>query len=469
MFFPKVLTTTLLSLSLTVSTAAFGATIDDTVYQAPIEESQLSEAHRAPYKYTNLIEMLFPIMKPQAEPKPEPQPEPAVPEIITYADGHFEDPENPPFTVNGILFVNKTHPLSETYRPFPDVGDGPSIYLLPEAQAAYDAMLKDATVQGFSFYICSGYRSFAYQNTLFQSYAASVGEAQAATFSAKSGQSEHQTGLAMDVCSPANPESILQPSFEYTPAGKWLADNSWRYGFILRYPKGKEAVTGYQFEPWHFRYVGTAAAAEIGPNPTTTLEEYFGIVPDDEQNRILAAPNQAIILVNDKPVTMVSYNINNFTYYRLRDLAVVLNNTGSNFDIQWDAENSRIDLKPNTLYKETHGLATNAKRGNRTADRSTDALQITGQITPVDAYKIDGSNFYKLRDLAIHLGFKVEWNDNLKLIQIQTEPAKPKPEPTPPPNTDLPTNPPDQDIPTATPIEPTQEPAPPATESTQPI
>lgn len=431
MLLPKVLSTTLLSLSLTVSTAAFGATIDDTVVIAPTEDIEITEMNRSPHKYTNLIEMLFPVLQPPETTPPTPPVDPSPPEMIPYADGHFQDQDHQPFSVNGILLVNKTHLLDESYRPFPDVGDGPTTYLLPDAQAAYETMQRDAQIQGFSFYNCSGYRSYAYQNMLFNAYAATVGVEQASLFSAQSGQSEHQTGLAMDVCSPADPNTTLQPGFGHTPAGRWLADNSWRYGFILRYPQGKEAITGYQFEPWHFRYVGLAAAAEIGPNPTQTLEEYLGVHPDPDHKRTMAVPNNALVLVDNTPVNLLSYNIQDFTYYRLRDLAVVLKDSNASFDIEWNAEVKRIDINPHSPYAETAPADVQGQSGNRIAIHSQDALQVAGKTPQVKAYKIDGNNFYKLRDLAPLLGFQVEWNEEMQLIHIKTEAPQPETNPMP--------------------------------------
>ena len=131
---------------------------------------------------------------------------------------------------------------------------------------------------GASLSVVSPYRSYTSQVSVYAGWVKRLGKAQADRQSARPGHSEHQTGLAVDI------NTAVAQSFATTPAGKWLAANSWRYGFILRYPDGKEPVTGYEFEPWHFRYVGVALATEMHTTKITTLEEFFGLP---------AAPNYA--------------------------------------------------------------------------------------------------------------------------------------------------------------------------------
>lgn len=193
-------------------------------------------------------------------------------------DNHFEAEGMVPFKVKGILVVNKEYHLPEGYHPTPYQGQGTSMSLLPAAQGAFEEMQAAAGGQGVYFHIISGFRSAQVQENLFWSYAASVGPQRAATFSARGGQSEHQTGLAMDVAATGDGATVLQPSFGGTPAGQWLANHAWEYGFILRYPQGKEAITGYQYEPWHFRYVGKEVAGLMKETPGLTLEEYLGLV-----------------------------------------------------------------------------------------------------------------------------------------------------------------------------------------------
>lgn len=162
--------------------------------------------------------------------------------------------------VNGILIANKTYSLPKDYNPGK---------ILPDAQAAFNTMQADAKKAGLSLSICSGFRSYDYQNQLYNGYVARDGKAAADTYSARAGHSEHQTGLAMDI-------NYASSAFTNTPEAKWLAANCYKYGFILRYPKGKENITGYMYESWHVRYLGRQLAKEVYDSGLT-LEEFLCI------------------------------------------------------------------------------------------------------------------------------------------------------------------------------------------------
>lgn len=163
--------------------------------------------------------------------------------------------------IDGVLIANKTYSLPSDY------GNG----LTSATQSAFDKMNADAKSLGLSLWIASGYRSYWTQNTLYNNYVASDGKEEADTYSARPGYSEHQTGLAFDLNS-------VEDSFANTDEGKWVKDNCYRYGLIIRYPKGKESITGYIYEPWHLRYVGVEFATKLyNDGDWITLEEYFGI------------------------------------------------------------------------------------------------------------------------------------------------------------------------------------------------
>ena len=131
-------------------------------------------------------------------------------------------------------------------------------------------MRKAALEDGIELKVVSGFRSYDIQNGLYNRYVARDGKAAADTYSARPGHSEHQTGLAADLNSVDN-------NFGDTKEGKWLNDNCYKYGFILRYPKGKEEYTGYMYESWHFRYVGDIAKELYNNGSWLSLEEYLGI------------------------------------------------------------------------------------------------------------------------------------------------------------------------------------------------
>lgn len=149
-------------------------------------------------------------------------------------------------------------PVAHTWEPM----------LRKEAADAVVAMFAAASQEaGLSLASNSSYRSYGAQQNIY------VGDDE---LTARPGFSEHQTGLAIDVGAESGVCS-LDVCFADTPEGQWVRDNAHRFGFIMRYPADKQAVTGYQFEPWHFRYVGTDLAAEMREQGITTLEEFFGL------------------------------------------------------------------------------------------------------------------------------------------------------------------------------------------------
>ncbi|RLQ95207.1 D-alanyl-D-alanine carboxypeptidase family protein [Falsibacillus albus] len=184
---------------------------------------------------------------------------------------------------NILALVNKEFALPSTYAPAdlvrPKVAfafgdqDIEKSYMREEAASALEKMFGAAKNDGIILYAASGYRSYQRQSALLQAEIKNVGKEKAVQAVATPGQSEHQSGLAMDITSKQE-KFLLTEHFEQTKEGIWLHDHAHEYGFILRYPKGKEGITGYEYEPWHFRYVGVKAAKEIFEHDWT-LEEYF--------------------------------------------------------------------------------------------------------------------------------------------------------------------------------------------------
>ena len=179
-----------------------------------------------------------------------------------------------------LMIVNKYYKLDESYVP-DDLVDVESKYGANKqmSKVAYEAFIElfnDAQKQGYNLYIASPYRSYQYQTTLYNNYVKSDGKKNADTYSARPGYSEHQTGLAADVMARGN--SSLN-EFENTKEFKWMKKNAYKYGFILRYPENKEYITGYIYEPWHYRYVGKEAAKTIYEK-NLTYEEYYAYYVD---------------------------------------------------------------------------------------------------------------------------------------------------------------------------------------------
>lgn len=167
-----------------------------------------------------------------------------------------------PTTIGGVPLVNKAVPLPAGYDPG----------MLPEVSAAFEAMRAQAATEGVTLFIHSGYRSYTDQRVTYDGWAALHGEETADRFSSRPGHSEHQSGLSLDV-------NAASHTFAGTPEAAWVAANAHRFGFVVRFPEGKEAVTGYMYEPWHLRHVGTELAQELVA-AGTTLEEHLGVRAD---------------------------------------------------------------------------------------------------------------------------------------------------------------------------------------------
>ncbi|AIF42289.1 D-alanyl-D-alanine carboxypeptidase family protein [Virgibacillus sp. SK37] len=181
-----------------------------------------------------------------------------------------------------LALVNKQHALPADYIPkdlvtpnvrFPFTEDLPKKQMRQIAATALEKMFAAADKAELDLFAQSGYRSYERQDAIFASNVNEHGEEAANKFSARPGESEHQTGLTMDVTSP-DINYRLTTEFGKTDEGEWIEKHAADYGFIIRYPKGKEDITKYQYEPWHLRFVGKKAAKEIMTNGIT-LEEYL--------------------------------------------------------------------------------------------------------------------------------------------------------------------------------------------------
>jgi len=174
------------------------------------------------------------------------------------------------------VVVNKTHPISPLhFRPRTSLVRGYRV--ATPAAGPLTRLLRAGDRRGLGLKIASAFRSYEYQSGVHRSLAAAQGPAAADRISARPGYSEHQTGLAVDLVTPADPGCDLEACFADTTAGRWLRRSAWKFGFIVRYLPGNEAVTGYSPEPWHLRYVGRALAAELHRQGVTTLEEFFDL------------------------------------------------------------------------------------------------------------------------------------------------------------------------------------------------
>ncbi len=190
------------------------------------------------------------------------------------------------------VIVNKHNQLNpQNYVPtitLPNVTlkkgkDAESMHVSSLMAPHLEKMFAAAKQGSYNLMLSSGYRSYDYQVKVYGSEVKAYGKAKADTESARPGYSEHQTGLSSDIA-PATGTCDLSQCFGDTPEGKWVAANAYKYGFVIRYPKGKDSVTGYKYEPWHVRYIGVEAATEMHDQGITTLEEFFSLEPAPHYN-----------------------------------------------------------------------------------------------------------------------------------------------------------------------------------------
>ena len=208
------------------------------------------------------------VTSPTASSTPTPTPTPTPAPTFDKSQFSIDDPASLWVVVNKTRQLNPKNyapPLASLNLP----GGG---QMRPEAAAALQQMFAAYQAQtGAQLKVVSPYRSYNTQVSTYDGWVTRLGQAQADRQSARPGFSEHQTGLAVDI------NTAVDQGFGATPAGMWLAANSSTYGFIVRYPDGLESVTGYEYEPWHFRYVGVGLATEMHNTGVQTLEQFFGL------------------------------------------------------------------------------------------------------------------------------------------------------------------------------------------------
>jgi zinc D-Ala-D-Ala carboxypeptidase len=197
-------------------------------------------------------------------PTPKPTPTKATPSAPA-PDKRKGRQLNTPYTVNGIPVISKKHRITAVYGPRRPTGP---YHLEAETAAALNRMTAAARADGVRIRVHSAYRNWDSQNASYQR--AKRNYPQNLSFYAPAGASEHQTGLAVDLWDGVTWSLPMAT----TATGKWLFTHAHAYGFVLRYPNGKTKITGYHYEPWHYRFIGKKDAMKFGNN-SLTLEEYL--------------------------------------------------------------------------------------------------------------------------------------------------------------------------------------------------
>ncbi len=319
------------------------------------------------------------------------------------------------------VLVNKYSSLASVYEPVDLVQKGDNRYLRQSAYKALDEVNKQMQKEGLHVYLVSAYRGYDRQKTLYDNYAAKDGIENADTYSARPGFSEHQTGLAMDVLNVSSYSGDLEDAhFENTAEYKWLTENAYKYGLILRFPKGYEDVTGYMYEPWHWRYVGEDVAAFMHENNITTLEEYHALKgSSDEKFPTLTEVEDKAEAVNQKftmgsdSTNILGYEINGRSYYNLNDIATFVNKTKYQYSVEFEEKNNIVNLlksfgsgngKPPTEMTESF------KPYNKSEiEIFVDNFAVE---TTYNQYIIDEEMYISLVDLSNILGYNLTWNYN---------------------------------------------------------
>lgn len=218
--------------------------------------------------------------QPAASPTTQPKTEPATSTAFDTKQYSIDDP------ASIWVIANKQRPLQpKTYTPgdlrVPSVAlrsnaTSDEMKMRDSAATALEQMFMAAKNEGLSLLLASGYRSYNLQVGVYNHNVREVGQAEADIRSARPGHSEHQTGLAVDVGA-ASRQCEIEECFSTLPEGKWVAANAYRFGFVIRYPQNKQGTTGYVYEPWHIRFVGTTLSNELQQRSYPTLEDFFNL------------------------------------------------------------------------------------------------------------------------------------------------------------------------------------------------
>ncbi len=319
------------------------------------------------------------------------------------------------------VLVNKYSSLASVYEPVDLVQKGDNKYLRQGAYKALDEVNASMKKEGLQVYLISAYRGYDRQKTLYNNYAEKDGVEAADTYSARPGFSEHQTGLAMDVLSVSTYSGDLEDAkFENTKEYQWLTKNAYKYGLILRFPKGYENVTGYMYEPWHWRYVGEDVAVFMHENDITTLEEYHALKGSSEEKfpslsegvDKAEAFNQNFTMGKDK-ATILAYEIEGNNYYNLNSISYFVDKTKYQYSVEFEEKNNIVNLLKG-FGSGDGGSYTEMSESFKPYKQSEIEIYVDNFAveTTYNQYIIDDEMYISLVDLSNILGYNITWNYN---------------------------------------------------------
>ncbi len=315
--------------------------------------------------------------------------------------------------------VNKYFSLPSVYEPVDlvDKGDGKS--LRQSAYRAFNEVVRELNKSGKNLYLMSAYRGYNRQEYLYNKYVKEDGQEYADISSARPGFSEHQTGLSMDVLHVSNvASSLTEANFQDSKEYEWMVENAYKYGLILRYPKGMEEITGYMYEPWHWRYVGEDVATFMKENEIETLEEFHALrgastekFPELSQRTDKGEAFTQSFMLEENTIDILTYEINGINYYNLEDIAKFTNETKYQYKVVFEENNARVNL----IKSVGAGIGKNyAEYTEKYRPFKVSELEVLVDNFTVETvysqYIIDDELYISLVDLNSILGFTIEWN-----------------------------------------------------------
>ncbi len=316
------------------------------------------------------------------------------------------------------ILINKYFSLPSTYTPVDlvDKGDGRSLRQV--AYRAFDEVVKALNAEGKNIYLISAYRGYSRQEYLYNKYVREEGQEYADISSARPGSSEHQTGLAMDILQVSGvANSLSEAKFEDSKEYQWLLENGYKYGLILRYPMGKEDVTGYMYEPWHWRYVGEDVATFMKENEIETFEEFHALkgagsekFPQLSKTIDNGEGFLQSFLLEEKSADILAYEVDGLNYYNLEDISRFTNQTKFQFKVVTEENNGRVNL----IKGSSSGIGKSyAEFTEKHKTYKISEFEIAVDNFAVDTnyeqYIIDDEIYISLVDLNNILGFDIEW------------------------------------------------------------
>jgi len=339
------------------------------------------------------------------------------------------------------VLVNKYNQLNADYIPegletiSAKYSNG-SIMLRADSRMAFEKMCKDADSLGLSIKAVSAYRSYKTQSSVYFSKIKKLNTESMAIrdkVSARAGHSEHQLGLAVDVVG-------TNLWVQYTKEFAWYSRNAYKYGFIIRYPEGKEEITGYEYEPWHLRYIGVELATAVFDSGLS-YDEYFTRFIDVEEKAITVLPKTNTVFVDNNSFNFNTYDIDGTSYYRIRDIAQILGGTKKKFEIYWDSENKSMHfhtgMEQHDLTDENPDEADHIAPANEISAESNLEAIVTAPPSPLKTYvngeeacfiyyEADGYNYLSMEDISriLNLSVTIEPASGYIAINTMTEEAQ---------------------------------------------